>query len=213
MKAGTTPLILGPDGQPLPDSITEVQYIRLGGIERWVMIRGSDVAANPLLVLLHGGPGISETVFWRYFNSSALEKAFTVVYWDQRGSGKSFDPAISKDEMTVEQIISDLDELVDTVCRRCCKSKVTIFGHSWGSVLGPLYAFRFPDKVAAYVGCGQIGDWAESEKATYAYCLAEAGQRSNGRMVRELKEIGPPPHNSDQLLKQRLCLATPLTEI
>ena len=87
MKAGTTPPILGPDGQRLPNSIAEVQYIRLGGIEQWVMIRGSDVTANPLLILLQGGPGISETAFWRFFNSSALEKVFTVVYWDQKGSG------------------------------------------------------------------------------------------------------------------------------
>jgi pimeloyl-ACP methyl ester carboxylesterase len=109
--------------------------------------------------------------------------------------------------MTVEQFISDLDELVDTVCRRCSKSKVTIFGHSWGSALGPLYASRFPDKVAAYVGCGQIGDWAESEKATYAFVLAEAERRGNRRMVRELQKIGPPPHNCDGLCKQRECLA------
>jgi len=207
MKAGTTPPILGPDGQPLPNSIADVRNICLGGIEQWVMIRGSNITDNPILILLHGGPGISETTLWRFFNSSALEKVFTVVYWDQLGCGKSYDPTIPKDKMTIEQFLTSLDELVDIVCHRCNKNKVTIFGHSWGSFLGPLYASRFPSKVAAYVGCAQLGDWMESEKATYAYVLNEAEKRGNFRMVRDLQKIGPPPHTCDELFKQRTCLA------
>jgi pimeloyl-ACP methyl ester carboxylesterase len=67
--------------------------------------------------LLHGGPGWSETSFFRHFNAP-LEKSFTAVYWDQRGAGKSFDSAIPRSSMTVEQFISDLDQLVDTVQKR-----------------------------------------------------------------------------------------------
>ncbi len=65
--------------------------------------------------------------------------------------------------MTVEQFIADLDELVESVRKRLGKDRVTIFGHSWGSALGVLYAGRFPEKVAAYVGSGQIGDWQAGE--------------------------------------------------
>ena len=79
--------------------------------------------------------------------------------------------------MTVEQFISDLDELVDAVCERLGKTKVAIFGHSWGSALGVLYAARFPEKVAAYVGSGQIGDWPAAEAASYEFALAEAQRR------------------------------------
>lgn len=207
MKAGRTPPFLGPDRQPLANSIADVQFVLLGGIEQWVMIRGSNITDNPILILLHGGPGISETVYWRFFNSAALEKVFTVVYWDQLGCGRSFDPTIPREKMTIEQFVTSLDELVDTVCHRCNKNKVTIFGHSWGSFLGPLYASRFPWKVAVYVGCGQLGDWMESEKATYAYVLDEAEKRGKNRMVRDLQRIGPPPHTCDQLCKQRKCLA------
>jgi pimeloyl-ACP methyl ester carboxylesterase len=69
---------------------------------------------NPPLILPQGGPGFSETHFFRRFNAP-LEKIFTVIYWDQRGSGKSFDRKISRSSMTVEQFIADLDELVRTV--------------------------------------------------------------------------------------------------
>jgi len=113
---GKTRPFRGPDGEVLSGSIAEVAYRRLGGLDQWVMIRGESVA-NPPLILLHGGPGWSETGFFRRFNAS-LEKDFTAVYWDQRGAGKSFDRAIPESSMTVEQFISDLDELAGAVCER-----------------------------------------------------------------------------------------------
>ena len=113
-RLGKTPPFRGPRGEVVPGSIAEVAYRRLGGLDQWVMIRGESVA-NPALILLHGGPGFSETGFFRHFNAP-LEKSFTAVYWDQRGAGKSFDRSIARSSMTVEQFISDLDELVDGVC-------------------------------------------------------------------------------------------------
>ena len=152
---GNTPPFRGPKGEPVRGSIAEIKYLRLGGHDQWVMIRGESVA-NPPLILLHGGPGFTEMRLFRHFNAP-LEKTFTVVNWDQRGAGKSFDRKLRSSSMTVEQLIADLNELVDLVCKRVGTDKVAIFGHSWGSALGVLYAARFPEKVAAYVGCGQIG--------------------------------------------------------
>src|SRR5919109_1054787 len=66
---------------------------------------------------------------------------------------------------------------------------VAIYGHSWGSALGVLYAARFPEKVAAYVGAGQMGSWPASEASSYAFVLAEAERRKNRRALRELRAI------------------------
>lgn len=169
------------------------------------MIRGESVA-NPPLIMLHGGPGMSETDFFRHYNAP-LEKVFTVVYWDQRGAGKSFDPGIPRSSMTVEQFVSDLDELVDEVRERLGKAKVVIFGHSWGSALGVIYAARFPEKVAAYVGSGQYGDAAAGERASYEYALGEAKRRRKRRALRKLRAIGPPPHTAEQLWVERTYVA------
>lgn len=202
---GKTPPFRGPDGRVLPGSIAEVAYRSLGGLDQWVMIRGESVA-NPPLIMLHGGPGLSETAFFRHFNAP-LEKHFTVVYWDQRGAGKSFSRGIPRSSMTVEQFVCDLDELVDAVCERLGKTRVAIFGHSWGSAFGVLHAARFPDKVAAYVGSGQGGDWAAGEAASYAYALAEAQRRSRRRAVKKLRAIGPPPHTAEALLAERTVVS------
>ena len=200
-RPGKTPPFRGPDGEVVSGSIAEIAYQRLGGLDQWVMIRGESVA-NPPLILLHGGPGLSETGLFRHFNAP-LEKSFTVVYWDQRGAGRSFDRNIPRSSMTVEQFISDLDELVEAVRKRLGKTKVALFGHSWGSALGVLYAARFPEKVVAYVGSGQYGDAAAGEAASYAFALAEAQRRGKRRAVKKLRAIGPPPHTAKQLWTER----------
>jgi len=201
---GKTPPHRGPKGRVLPDSIAEAHYVNLGGLDQWMLIRGENLN-NPPLILLHGGPGFSETHFFRHFNSP-LEKAFTVVYWDQRGSGKSFNSKIPESSMTVDQFITDLDELVEAVHKRVGRKEVTIFGHSWGSALGVLYAARFPEKVTAYVGSGQIGDWSTAESSSYAYTLAEAQRHNNRRALKELLAIGPPPYPASSLWTERTWL-------
>jgi pimeloyl-ACP methyl ester carboxylesterase len=198
---GRTPPFRRADGEIVAGSVAEVAYRRLGGAEQWVMIRGESVA-NPPLIMLHGGPGWSETGLFRYFNAP-LEKNFTVIYWDQRGAGKSSDRTIARSSMTVERFICDLDQLVDAVRERLGADRVAIFGHSWGSVLGVLYAARFPEKVMAYVGSGQIGDWAAAESASYAFALSEAQHRGNRRAVRKLRAIGSPPYPAKAVFTER----------
>ncbi|MDZ4265591.1 MAG: alpha/beta hydrolase [Mycobacterium sp.] len=203
-RAGNTPPFRSATGEILPNSVAEAGYHRLGGSDQWVMIRGENLA-NPPLVHLHGGPGFSETRLLRHFNAD-LEKNFTVVYWDQRGAGKSFGRAVPRSSMTVEQFVADLDELVDLVCARLAKSAVLIFGHSWGSVLGVLYAKRFPHKVHAYVGSGQIGDWPAAESASYEYALARATRLGNRKALKALRAIGPPPYPAASVFKERTWL-------
>jgi pimeloyl-ACP methyl ester carboxylesterase len=117
---GKTRPFLGSGGKVVPGSIAEINYLHLGGLDQWVMIRGESLA-NPPLVLLHGGPGFSETHFFRYFNAS-IEQSFTVVYWDQRGSSKSFNSKIPSSSMTVEQFVADLDERVLAIRENCNKT-------------------------------------------------------------------------------------------
>lgn len=203
-RLGGTPPFLGPDGRVRPHSVAEVAYLRLGGVDQWVLIRGEGLA-NPPLILLHGGPGLSETTSFRRC-LSPLERGFTLVYWDQRGAGRSYHRSIPRSSMTLERLLDDLDELVDAVRRRVGADQVAVLGHSWGSVLGALYAGRHPEKVSVYVGSGQVGDWQAGERASYELVVAEARRRGNRRAIRALEAIGRPPHTPDQVWTQRLWL-------
>jgi hypothetical protein len=71
-----------------PDGVERLEKVRIGGIDQWVSIRGVD-RRNPVLLMLHGGPGyVSMPTSW-YFQRG-WEEYFTVVQWDQRGAGKTY---------------------------------------------------------------------------------------------------------------------------
>src|SRR5689334_13119857 len=64
------------------NGIDESGYVRLGGVEQWVQIRGED-RAKPVVLVLHGGPGMSYMPFTALLQS--WERDFIVVQWDRRG--------------------------------------------------------------------------------------------------------------------------------
>jgi pimeloyl-ACP methyl ester carboxylesterase len=198
---GRTPPFRAHNGAILQGSIAEAGFVRLGGVDQWVLFRGESTL-NPPLIVLHGGPGFSDVALFRHFNAP-LEKHFVVTHWDQRGTRRSFFSGIPPSSMTVEQFIADLDELIDAVRHRFDKDKVAIFGHSWGTALGVLYASRFPEKVSAYVGSGQIGNWQTCEAAVYEFALSEAKRHNNGKALKQLLAIGPPPHTPSRLSLER----------
>ncbi|HMH69378.1 MAG TPA: alpha/beta hydrolase, partial [Pinirhizobacter sp.] len=70
-----------------PQGIERHEKVRIGGIDQWVSIRGND-KRNPILLMVHGGPGwVSMPTSW-YFQRG-WEEYFTVVQWDQRGAGST----------------------------------------------------------------------------------------------------------------------------
>lgn len=95
------------------DGVERLEKVRIGGIDQWVSIRGSD-RRNPVLLMLHGGPGwVSMPTSW-YFQRG-WEEYFTVVQWDQRGAGKTYaanEPSVIAPSMTREQMVADAGEMV-----------------------------------------------------------------------------------------------------
>src|SRR5687767_15663033 len=77
----------GSQSASVANAIKEEAFVRIGGIEQWISIRGQNVD-NPVILVLHGGPGVSNAPFAPAF--VPWEKDFTVVEWDQRGAGRTF---------------------------------------------------------------------------------------------------------------------------
>jgi len=183
-------------GKTLPiageNAIAELIQIELGGMKQWVLIRGND-KSNPVLLILHGGPGSPELAMHRKYNS-ALEKYFTVVNWEQRGSCKSYNKDIPKDTMKIPVFVSDARELVQYLKKRFNAQKIFLEGHSWGSAIGALLVQRIPQDIKAYIAIGQVSDVIENEIAGYDWAMAEAKKRNNKTAIKELTATGRPPH-------------------
>jgi proline iminopeptidase len=188
-------------GQVLPGSIARMESVRIGGIQQSIWFRSANTS-NPALIFLHGGPGISTAPLSRHYNGD-LEHHYLVVYWEQRGAGRSFHRGIPRSSMNIEQFLNDLDEVVELVKTRFKKQKVVLVAHSWGTLLGTIYSYRHPNKVAAYVGTGQIANMPEGERLSYEFALGEARRRDDRGPLRKLEEIGPPPHTVKSMLTSR----------
>lgn len=133
--------------------IDERTYIDVNGIRQYVHIRGEDTS-NPVMIFLHGGPG-SPMSFAAPYYQQPIEQAFTVLHYDQRGCGRTYYANPDASTPTVAEMVADLDATVDYARERFGCEKVVIMGHSWGTVLGSLYAHDHPDKVQTYIGVSQ----------------------------------------------------------
>ena len=101
--------------------------------------------ANPVLIILHGGPGGS---YKTYLSFEAFKDNYYVIFWDQRGAGLS--ERVPNAELTGEQYLADLDELVEDF-KRSPTDKVYIIGHSWGGAYASYYVNNYPQKVEKLV--------------------------------------------------------------
>ena len=102
--------------------------------------------------------------------------------------------------MTIARMLRDLDELVDTVRSRFGHDGVVLLGHSWGTILGTLYARDHPEKVAAYVGVAQIANFAEGERTSLQWAMQEAERRRDTRALEALRTMVPAPKSVAQEL-------------
>ena len=189
MSPGKPEPFLDENGNPLAGSLSEKILENINGVEQGMFIQSKNIH-NPVLLFVHGGPGMPE--YWltqRY--PSGLEEHFTVVWWEQRGAGLSYYPDIPSETMTAEQFVADTLEVTRYLIERFGQEKIYLMGHSWGSYIGIQAAAQAPELYYAYIGMGQITYQLQSEQLAYEYALAQYKAIGDTRMVRKL-EAAPP---------------------
>ena len=179
--------------------IDSLQPVQIGGIDQWIEVRGQNVD-NPILLWIHGGPGIGFIPLAGSFQGP-WEKHFTVVQWDQRGAGKTYasnDKELQRRTMNVPQMQQDTVDVVRYLRARFHRQKIFVAGHSWGSVLGLWLAHEHPELIYAYVGTGQVINMRQTEETAYHDVLQAARIQHNAEALKELESIAPyPPVQAD----------------
>ncbi|QHT61233.1 alpha/beta hydrolase [Paenibacillus lycopersici] len=174
-----------------PNRILESRYITIGGIEQWISIRGED-RRNPILLFIHGGPASSYSIFSPLIRS--WEKHFTIVQWDQRGSGKTYSRN-SKDgvgEINFDLLVRDGIEVAKYLLQSLQQNKLILIGSSVGSIIGTQMAKRRPDLFHAYVGTDQNVN-IEGHKLSYRMNLDGLRAAGCAKGIRLFEQIGPDP--------------------
>lgn len=190
----------------LRTGFVERRYVRLGGVDQWIQVRGTD-RSNPILLYL-AGSGLPMEPF-----TAALapwERHFTVVFWDRRDVGRTRgrNGTAGGDGWTFDLLAEDGIALVEHLRAHLGQDRVVVLGHSQGSLVAIRMVRRRPDLFHAYVGTGQITDMARNEERTHRMALERA--RTTDRRAARALERTPPPFRTAKawITKQRWSMAT-----
>jgi len=164
-------------------SLSEKIFVTIGGVRQGMFIMSRDTN-NPVLLYLHGG---MPDYFLTKKYPTGLDDVFTVVWWEQRGSGISYNHDTKKDTITLEILIDDVLEITDYLRQRFGKDKIYLMGHSGGTFIGIQAAARAPERYRAYIGVAQMADQFRSEKMAYDYMLRQYRERDDKKMAHLLE--------------------------
>ena len=182
-------------GTPLPRSLSEKVFIDINGIKQGMIIESKDTS-NPVLLYVHGG--MPEYFLSRRY-PTGFEDLFTVVWWEQRGAGLSYSPAMARESLTAEQFIADTLAVTDYLRARFGQDRIYLMAHSGGSFFGIQAAALAPERFRAYIGVEQMVNQLKSEQLAYSYMLQQFRELGDARMARKLEsspvtaEAGVPP--------------------
>jgi proline iminopeptidase len=111
--------------------------IPVGGTELYVR----EVGKGPAIVVLHGGPDFDQSYLLPEMDR--LSDSYHLIYYDQRGRGKSANN-VRPEDVTLASDIADLEK----VRQYFHLESVTLLGHSWGTVIALEYALKYPERVS-----------------------------------------------------------------
>jgi len=175
-----------------PRGIVDERYVRIGGIDQWIGIRGED-RQNPVLLILHGGPGCSYSIFTPHLR--AWERHFTVVQWDQRGSARTFARTRKPqgEALSFDQLTSDAAEVAEHVRMGLDKERVFLLASSLGSTFGLRLAQRRPDLFYAYIGTDQNVGMRREREEKHRDLLDRLRTLGFPKGANAIERIGPNP--------------------
>ena len=162
--------------------------VGLNGLKQKIHIKGDP--DKPILLFIHGGPGVANRHMCTVYNQDLLD-TFMVVGWDQRGTGGSFWGS-DKKLLSIDQLTEDANALVEYLCKTYNKEKIFAIGGSWGSLLGTKLAYKYPEKLYAFVGFGQFVDGEQNENLSYEYALEESKRANDQESIDKLIKLGRP---------------------
>ncbi|WBO65661.1 alpha/beta fold hydrolase [Streptomyces camelliae] len=173
-----------------PNGIDEASYVRIGGIDQWISIRGED-RSNPVILELHGGPGASNLIFIP--RTRAWEQHFTIVRWDMRGAGRTFAGTgpEGQAEMTLDRLYADALEVTAHIRARLGVDKVLLVANSFGSVTGLRLARNHPELYSAYVGTDQNIIGGSRDSSAYEALLARLEKAGKKKERAKVAAMGP----------------------
>ena len=133
------------------------EYLTINRKRHGIMMESRDWS-NPVLLIIHGGPGFPLYPFMSAHHVD-LTEYYTVVYWDQPGTGMSG----VRTAPSIQSLVEDAHQLIQYLTTTLHQSKVYLMCHSFGTIIGTHLAHQYPQCIATYIGVGQLGHVLKNE--------------------------------------------------
>ncbi len=171
--------------------IDQLESLNINNSKQWILQRGEN-QEKPVLLFVHGGPGSPLMYFSRAFDG-VFTKDFIVVHWDQRGSGKSFNPAESVNNYHFQQYVDDGLAVVEYLISKFQRDKIILLGHSWGTMVAFNMVAQKPNYFESLVTVGTVSKMLEMEVYRYNEVRHRIEKSKNKDAIEQLLKLGPPP--------------------
>lgn len=183
------------DAQAISNAIDTSLYVTIGGIKQYIKVKGNNVE-NPILLYLHGGPGAAVSNHADKV-TALLETDFTVVHWDQRGSGKTKANTPQAESITLEVMQNDASEMLQYLLNTYHKKKIYLVGNSWGSMLGFYLAANYPKQIQAYFAVSPVINNLKSQQLLKDSLVQYFKNKKEA--LEELEEIKIPHQSAEDI--------------
>lgn len=172
--------------------IDEQGFVRIGGIDQWISVRGDD-RANPVVVEIHGGPGAANSIYTS--RTRGWERHFTIVRWDMRGAGKTFGQGgpQGQGEATFERLYEDALEVTRHARALLGAERVVLLANSYGSVFGLRLARNHPELYSAYVGTDQNVHTGGRDTSAHDALRERLRAAGKAKLLAQVEAIGADP--------------------
>lgn len=189
------------EGRVLRHSLSEKSWVVINDVEMGMIIKSKDLT-RPVLLFIHGGPGMPE--YWLNESHPAhLEELFTVVWLDQRGAGLSYNSKIPAETMTTAQMVADTIAITNYLRQRFRQNKIYLMAHSFGTYIGIQAAAQAPQLYHAYIGVAQVSNYDRSEELAHQFMLDYYHNANDSKTVK-LLEVTPYNSEAYERIRDRL---------
>lgn len=171
--------------------IDQLESVNINNSKQWILQRGVD-REKPVVLFVHGGPGSPLMYFSRAYDDIFIND-FVIIHWDQRGSGKSYNPAEPASNYQFQQYLDDGLAVVEYLKSKFQKEKIILVGHSWGTMVAFNMVAQKPNYFESLITVGTVSRMLEMEEYRYKRVRETIEKSGNAEAIKQLLDLGPPP--------------------
>ena len=190
--------------------INVLEKVNINNSDQWLLIRSKKENA-PLILHVQAGPGLpiipEADTMEKLLN---LEEHFIVVYWDQRGCGKSFNKNIDPKSINLSQMTDDIIECTKYLLNKFHRDRGILAGYSIGATISLMAAKRNSSIFNHLFLAGIDIDIPVANKYALEYSIMKAKELSKSSLLKQIIKLNNRPIIESKVFQERAKLLADL---